>query len=98
MAEAGLMYEGVVVDPPADVNRGPLRACSPTQVDEIRRLVAGGVPVAEAARRYGVTARTAYRYLNAPAVHVEIVVGDWKATFAVAPGTVPVRVSPWVES
>lgn len=78
-----------------DGNRnGPFRALSVDQVAEIRRLRRQGVRVATIALRYGVTARTVYRYLKG--VTLPVNVSGWRADFVVAPGRIPRQVTPWV--
>ena len=89
-------YERIVVDPPADVtNWGPTRARSPEAVDEMRRLHRGGVPVADIASRFGVTVRTAYRYLDDDSMVVTVKAGPWRARFAIDGTREPRRLTPW---
>jgi hypothetical protein len=87
-------YERVAVTRPADANYGAIRARMPAAIAEMRRLRAAGVPVATISEQFGISLRTAYRYL-VDADYVDIAVAGWTATFAVSPGKPPWRVSPW---
>jgi hypothetical protein len=47
------------------------------------------------AQAYGVSKRTAYRYLAADVTEYSVEVAGWRATFATSPGDAPWRVSRW---
>jgi hypothetical protein len=89
------IYERVVVDRPPDANLGPVRALGPATVAELDRLRRGGVSMKAIAERYGISVRTAYRYLEASPTYATVDVEGWTATFAIAPGRAPWRVSRW---
>lgn len=87
-------YERVAVTRPPDANFGPIRARMPASIGEMRRLRAGGVPVRDIADQFGISVRTTFRYLT-DADYVDVAAGGWTATFAVASGKPPWRVSAW---
>jgi hypothetical protein len=47
------------------------------------------------ATAYGVSKRTAYRYLAADVAETVVELVGWRATFAVVPGRAPWRVTRW---
>jgi len=78
---------------PSDANLGRIRARDPEAVGALQRMVAAGVGVRDAADAFGVSTRTAYRYL-AEGLGSPVTVLGWTALFVDRPGG-PVRVSPW---
>lgn len=56
--------EGIAAAKARGVYRGRRPSLSPDQITEIRQLVAGGIPKAEVARRYGVARETIYQALR----------------------------------
>lgn len=56
--------EGIAAAKTRGVYRGRRPSLTPDQITEIRQLVAGGIPKAEVARRYGVARETIYQALR----------------------------------
>jgi hypothetical protein len=90
-----MAIEQPAVARPADANLGPIRARRPDQVAEIRRLRRGGASVRVIAEEFGISVRTAYRYLAHRGDMEVVEVRGWRATFEILPGTGPRRVSGW---
>lgn len=88
-------YDRLTVARPADANlTGVIRARQPGSVVAMRRLRAAGVHVEVIAEQFGVSKRTAYRYLRAGTMHT-VEISGWVAEFEIRPGETPVRVSVW---
>lgn len=89
------VYERIPADRPADANFGRIRARTPSQVAEMRRLRRAGVAVPEIAEMYGIHQRTVYRYTSVDAIDVVVEVCGWRATFELVGSNPPFRVSAW---
>lgn len=88
-------YDRLTVARPADANFGPIRARDPKAIAAMDNMRRGGASMTDVAAAFGVSKRTAYRYLAPDLVYVEIVVDGWAATFARRPRHAPWRVGPW---
>lgn len=88
-----MTFAGGPVSRPADANLGRLRARDPEAVAAMQRMFLSGVGVRDIAESFGLSVRTAYRYLSEGRGEPVTVLG-WTALF-VARSDGPVRVSPW---
>lgn len=89
------IYERMAVARPADDNLGATRARPPAAVAAMRHERAAGVTVPAIAEQFGVTVRTAYRYLADDTETVTVRAGCWLAEFAVDGTHQPRRLTPW---
>lgn len=92
-----LVRERILLDPPPRANLGPVRARTPEQIDEMRRLRDAGVSVHSIARKFELHPRTVYRYLGSDALYV-VEVDGWSATFAVRGQSTPTRITEWART